>query len=667
MSKLMRRLSLSQRLSIPVMSVIILVFLCFQFITYQNYLNIEQQNLLTRTRILASGVGMNLTAAVLFNDPVVGNEVLSAFKADPLVAWVRLERPDHSVFARYENPAITFVPPSPEQQHQIASQGHHFGDDLLYLIVPVTLDNEPIAHMHIAVSLETLKEVRQTHFQISFALLLVIFAISAYVVNRIQSWVTQPIIQLNHAMTSIIKNENPAPLQPHTYDELGELVKCFNSMQVKLNERNAKIRATLRQLGDEKAFADDIIETVQHALIVVNARQQITLANEACEGVLEQKPDHLLGMKIDAAIRPEAPDAFQSKMQAVLNGERQFDHTVVVGTNPHGDTRYYQITSRPLHKRQQTLFAIEDVTKRQLAQRQRKMAAKVFDSSQDAIMILSGAGKIQMVNPAFTQYLGYDAREVIGRHFHRFIDVATFGRMEQLILRELAQTGHWQGEINQRCKDGSYIPLLVRINNIKDSHDLQTVLIASDLRSMKEMKRLEHLATHDPLTNLANRSKLCEEIDHLLMAQQQSQQLFAVLFIDLDDFKQINDNYGHNAGDMVLKIIAERLNRTVRRSDLVARLAGDEFVTVIYPVGQQADVVLTSQRILRRIREPIKLEQETQVNMGASIGCYYVHPEQGLTVEDILRRADKAMYGAKLSGKGQIIEFNTYHPGPRSA
>ncbi|UTV26681.1 diguanylate cyclase domain-containing protein [Photobacterium atrarenae] len=662
MSKLMRRLSLSQRLSLPVMSVIILVFLCFQFITYQNYLKIEQQNLLTRTRLLASGVGMNLTAAVLFNDPIVGNEVLSAFKADPLVAWVRLERPDHTVFARYENPAVTFIPPSPEQQHQVVSQGHYFSDDLLYLIVPVTLENEPIAHMHIAVSLETLKEMRLTHFQVSFTLLLVIFAISAYVVNRIQYWVIQPITQLNQAMTSIIKNEKPAPIHPHTYDELGELVKCFNSMQAQLNERNAKIRATLRQLSDEKAFADDIIGTVQHALIVVNGQQQIILANEACRDVLELKPLNLTGMRIEEAMHPETPDTFQAQLQAALSGQRQFDHTVVIGANPNGETRYYQITSRPLHQQLQTLFAIENVTERQQAERQQKMAAKVFDSSQDAIMILSGGGKVQMVNPAFTQYLGYEAQEVIGRHFHRFIDVATFGRMEQLILRELERTGHWQGEINQRCKSGSYIPLLVRITNIKDSHELQTVLIASDLRSMKEMKRLEHLASHDPLTNLANRSKLCEEIGHLLSTQQQSQQLFAVLFIDLDDFKQINDSYGHNAGDLVLKIIAERLNRTVRRSDLVARLAGDEFVTIIYPISQQADVVQTSERILRRIKEPIKLEQGEQVGMSASIGCYYVHPEQGLAVEDILRRADKAMYGAKLSGKGQIIEFNTYHP-----
>lgn len=663
MSRLMRRLSLSQRLSIPVMSVIILVFLCFQFITYQNYLKIEQQNLLTRTQILANGVGTNLTAAVLFNDPVVGNEVLSAFQADPLVAWVRLERPDHTVFAQYENPDIPFVPPSPAQQHQITRQGHHFGDDLLYLIVPVALDGEPIAHMHIAVSLQTLQAMRLTHFQISFSLLLVIFTISAYVVNRIQYWVIQPITQLNQAMTSLIKNEKPAPIHPHTYDELGELVKCFNSMQAQLNDRNAKIRATLRQLGDEKAFADDIIETVQHALIVVNAQQRITLANEACQDVLELKPAHLAGMRVEAAMHPELPAPFRTQMQAVLSGQRQFDHTVIIGANPNGETRYYQITSRPLHKQQQTLFAIEDVTKRQQAERQQKMAAKVFDSSQDAIMILNGSGKVQMVNPAFSQYLGYDAQEVVGRHFHRFIDVATFGRMEQLILRELEKTGHWQGEINQRCKDGSYIPLLVRINNIKDSHELQTVLIASDLRSMKEMKRLEHLATHDPLTNLANRSKVCEEIEHLLSTQQQSRQLFAVLFIDLDDFKRINDSYGHNAGDLVLKIIAERLNRTVRRSDLVARLAGDEFVTVIHPVSQQADVALTSERILRRIKEPMKLEQDIQVNMAASIGCYYVHPEQGLVVEDILRRADKAMYGAKLSGKGQIIEFNTYHPG----
>ncbi|RWX56973.1 diguanylate cyclase domain-containing protein [Photobacterium chitinilyticum] len=664
MNKFFKRLSLSQRLSIPVMSFIILVFIGFQFITYQRFLKIERENLLSHTQVLANGVGMNLTAAVLFNDHIDGTELLSAFKADPLIARVRLEHLDHSLFAQYINADIEFISPTSKQQHDVSVQSYHFGREMLYLMVPIMMDGEPIAHMHIAVSLKTLQQMRITHFKISILLLITLCAITAYIINRVQSWVTQPITQLNNAVNRIIKDENPSPIrsQIQTSHEVGELVNGFNSMQKKLNERDAKIQATLNQLGEEKAFADDVIETVQHALVVVNQQGKITLANDACLYVLGLPAATAQGLSLSDVLHTEQPDTFRQQLDQVLNGQKQFDHALMKSAISTGQSRTYEIISRPLEHRRQTLFAIEDVTKKQHAERQQQMAAKVFDCSQDAIMLLSGSGKITMVNPAFSKYLGYNADDVIGKHFHQLLDLTKYSKLQRSIQQALKKTNHWQGEMNQLCKDGTYIPLFVRINRIQDSHrsEVQTVVIASDLRSMKKMRRLEHLATHDPLTNLANRSKLRQELRQLLTKRQTASAVFAVLFIDLDDFKTVNDSYGHSSGDKVLQIIAERLIRTVRKSDIVARLAGDEFVTIINPVSNQDDITFTCERILARIMEPISLRKKIQLNIGASIGCYYVFANESLDVDDILRRADKAMYSAKLSGKGQIIEFNQF-------
>ena len=664
MSKLISRLPLSQRLSIPVMGFIILAFISLQFITYQTFLKIEKDNLLSQTQVLANGVGMNLTAAVLFNDHLDGTEILSAFKAAPLVARVRLEHPDHSLFVQYINPDIEFISPTQEEQHDVAKQSYHFGPEMLYLTVPVMLDDEPIAHMHISVSLKTLQEMRITHFQVSFMLLLAIIALTAYIINRVQAWVIRPISQLNLAVNRIIKDESPSPITPETqtYDEVGELVSCFNSMQKKLNERDAKIHATLNQLSEEKAFADDVIATVQHALLVVNQTGIITLANDATLSVLDLPAIKAKGLSLTDVLHTEHPHLFNNRLEAALDGQQQFDHEIMKGATPSEQPRTYQIVSRPLEHRKQTLFAIEDVTKKQQAEQQQKMAAQVFESSQDAIMLLSDSGIINMVNPAFSRFLGYHPDEAIGRHFHIMFDLGKDSKVELAIRQALKKTNHWHGEMSPVCKDGSFIPMFLRINRIQISHsdEFQTVVIASDLRSMKKMRRLEHLATHDPLTNLANRSKLHQELVQVLSKQKSKSSVFAVLFIDLDDFKTVNDTYGHSAGDKVLKIIAERLLRTVRKSDMVARLAGDEFVTIINPVTSRNDISFTCKRILARIIEPISLGKKTQLNIGASIGCYYVYPDESQDVDDILRRADKAMYGAKLSGKGRIIEFNQF-------
>lgn len=667
MSKWIERLSLNQRLSIPIMSFILLVFLGFQLFSYLSYLAIERDNLLTRTQILADGVGMNLIAPVLFNDAISAQEILATLKADSLIVRAQLERADHQRFAEYTNSAFTYVHPTAKQQQQIIDERHVFGTEILYLIVPVMLNDEEIAHIHIAVSLQALQDMRISHLKISLFLLLLLCGTSFYIINRLQSWIVTPITQLKSGMRRIILGDKHQPIPQGQYanDELYELTRGFNNMAETISQRDHELRQAMNELSEEKAFADEVVETVQHALVVVDIHGMVTLTNKSCGPVFAQPVDKLMGKSLIEIIAPVERHAFQQLLNNVLTKNEQLNHLLIDGNQYSGDVRTYQIVSRPLRHRTQTLFAVEDVTKRHLAERQQKMAAKVFDNSQDSILLLGPDGQITMVNSTFQRLTGYKEREILGKHFLQLVDPMEFEQIREDIDYSLDFSNQWHGEIHTHSIDNEQLPLFVRINRISNTHnqEQQTVVIASDLRSTKEMKRLEHLANHDPLTNLANRVKLHQTLQASLVQQNTTRETFAVLFIDLDGFKNVNDNYGHDVGDQVLKIIAEKLRRTVRNSDMVSRLAGDEFVILLSTVKQVFTVKQTCQRLFQRICEPMIINNKT-LSVSASIGCYYVNARDEQDTDDILRRADKAMYEAKLLGKGQIIEYNSKEEEP---
>ncbi|GAL06577.1 diguanylate cyclase [Photobacterium aphoticum] len=605
---------------------------------------------------------------MLFNDAHSAQEILSALKADSLIVEARLELNSHELFAQYTNNKFGAVKPTLEQEQEIITNGYLFGQEMLYLIVPIMMDQEEIAHMHISVSLHALQEMQITHLKFSLFMLILLLANSFYIINRLQHWIVKPITQINEGMRRIIKGDKHQPLtqSQYTNDELYELTDGFNNMVDTINQRDHEIRQAMNELGLEKAFADEVVETVQHALIVAEPNGTITLANKACERVFKQSPASLIGLPIIEVLKPIEREATQQLLSSALQNNRQIDHLLLDSAHQTG-TRTYQIVSRPLHHHLQTLFAVEDVTEHQKAERQQKMAAKVFDNSQDAILLFGQDGNVSMVNNTFLRLTGYQERDILGQHYLQLVDPDEYAQIQDDIKFSLVMENHWNGEIQVKTTENELVPLLARINWITDNHgqDRQTVVIASDLRSMKEIKRLEHLANHDPLTNLANRAKLYQALQSQMVQQATTRKSFAVLFLDLDGFKGVNDTYGHDVGDQVLKIIAEKLRRTVRKTDMVSRLAGDEFVILLSAAHDAMAVKYTCQRLFERICEPMQITGHA-VTIGASIGCYYVHADDYQDVDDILRRADKAMYEAKLMGKGQIIEYNEGLPEPDS-
>ncbi|MBP2699601.1 diguanylate cyclase domain-containing protein [Photobacterium lucens] len=655
----MNALSFNQRLYLPLVFFVVSLFLVFQTLGSYKYIESEKQNLVNRTNILATGIGTNLTAAIQFDDPLTANEILSAFCADPMIVSVSVMKDLKTVFAKFQNEELPVVIPTEAEKTIAHREGHVFSHNHLFMVVPIYIEGEQLATLNIVVSLSVLEDIKASQIEVSMYLLVTLVLVSIFVVHRLRHWMISPIRQLNDAMINVIHFDQTDTIEQSSAskDEISALIDCFNTMIIKLNQRESKIKHTISQLENEKAFADDVISTVQHALLVVDRTGRILLANESCSSLFPYSPQALQARHISKVINPIESDTFQKQLQAVLKGNAQFNHELIKAKNGKG-AAIYQVVSQPLPHKQQILFALEDVTEKCHAERQQQLAAKIFENSSEAILLLDSRGHIEMVNRAFSRLIGLKRSKLVGKYYRSVITASDNLPMKKEIMMALSLHQQWQGEcaIYNRQRKVS-IPLQLKVNQIIDSDTQasQIVIMASDMSSVKEAQRLAHIAQHDTLTHLPNREFLHRYLIEQLSATRV--ETMAVLFIDLDGFKFVNDTYGHEIGDQVLQIVAKKLMMSIRQNDIVTRLAGDEFVAVLNPVKTREPILKIGSRIINNLSQPINIKGHI-IHVGASIGCYYIEPDDVTGIDSVLHCADMAMYQSKMQGKGRITEFN---------
>ena len=293
-----------------------------------------------------------------------------------------------------------------------------------------------------------------------------------------------------------------------------------------------------------------------------------------------------------------------------------------------------------------------DVTERHRVEEQRRLALRVFQSSHDGIMITDAHGVILDVNQAFSHLTGYDRDETIGRSYRLLDsghhDEAFFEQMFDTIARQ----DHWLGEIWNRTKSGAISVVLMTISVVRDATGQLThyVGVFTDITRRKESEqRLEHLAHHDALTDLPNRSLFRDRLLQAIRASQRDQGMLAVLFIDLDHFKEVNDTLGHVAGDSLLIEAARRIVGCVRCSDTVARLGGDEFTVIVHDAGDREVAADIAEKIITALASPFVLGSDS-VRISASVGIS-LYPDDAVDADLLMRAADQAMYRAKALGR----------------
>jgi diguanylate cyclase (GGDEF)-like protein/PAS domain S-box-containing protein len=291
-------------------------------------------------------------------------------------------------------------------------------------------------------------------------------------------------------------------------------------------------------------------------------------------------------------------------------------------------------------------------------ERQLKLAAAVFDHCLEAIMITDADNRIVSANRVFCQITGYSAEEVVGENPNLLSSGLQDKAFYHAMWREIQEKGAWQGEISNKRKNGSVYPEWLAITTLADGNGRITNHIGmfSDISKRKAAElHIRQLAMHDPLTGLPNRYLLKARFELALATALRNGEYLALLYVDLDNFKSINDTLGHHAGDLVLQEVSHRLQGLFRSSDTVSRLGGDEFLVVINAVDSTADARCTARKVLDTLGEEMVICGRSLV-VTPSIGIA-VYPLDGADLETLIGRADSAMYRAKRQGKNNFLFY----------
>lgn len=309
-----------------------------------------------------------------------------------------------------------------------------------------------------------------------------------------------------------------------------------------------------------------------------------------------------------------------------------------------------------------TSMLIRDITERKHAEQQLRIAAAVFDA-QEGMVVTDADNMILRVNRAFTEITGYTAEEVVGRNMALFKSGRHDATFYAQMWQSLREQDTWQGEIWNCRKNGEVYPEWLTITAVKDADDVvaQYVATLTDITLRKAAEdEVKQLAFYDPLTQLPNRRLLSNRLQQALAASARSNRLGALLFIDLDNFKTLNDTLGHDVGDRLLQQVARRLAACVREGDTVARLGGDEFVIMLVDMSEARPEALTQteivgHKILAALNEPFALAARPY-HCTASIGATLFRGQRH-GVDDLMKRADLAMYDSKAAGRNTLRFF----------
>ncbi len=326
-----------------------------------------------------------------------------------------------------------------------------------------------------------------------------------------------------------------------------------------------------------------------------------------------------------------------------------------------GDWRWIHHIGRPFNDVDQNFLGyictLFDITERRRAEAGLRVSAVVFEHATEAIMITDARGRIEAVNPAFAKITGFGPEESVGRPANLLRSGFHDDSYYADIWRAVMTLGSWQGEIINRRKNGEIFPAWLSITTIRNEADLivRMVGVFSEVTSSRAShQRLMHLAHHDALTSLPNRLLFGARAQHSIERCAREGGRLAILFVDLDRFKPVNDLLGHKVGDQVLRDVAARLTSVLRSEDTVARFGGDEFVVLVERVEDDADARRVADKLLGVF--PIKVERGgTRLTVSASIGIS-IYPEDGRTVEALIDTADHAMYRIKQGGRAALAE-----------
>ncbi|MDY6943481.1 MAG: PAS domain S-box protein [Pseudomonadota bacterium] len=414
------------------------------------------------------------------------------------------------------------------------------------------------------------------------------------------------------------------------------------------------------KLVESEQYYRAVFDQNPFPVFVTNTEGRIVSCNAAAGALLASSPTELAGATINELVESTDKDATWNAFRAALDGKMQ--HLVTQGVRRDGVHRDIECTLVPIvvdgESRGVTCIA-DDVTELRKAEEGLRLSAKALESVAEASAITDLSIRIVSVNKAFADITGFSGPEVKDKTPFDLMTDSNDPDLVSTIATAIAQAGHWQGEMWLARKDGEEYPVLMTISAVYDESGAVThyATVFTDISQYKRYEeRLEFMAHHDFLTRLPNRALFQERLENAIARAARHESMVSVLFIDLDQFKSINDSLGHGIGDDLLVKVSERLGGLVRGTDTVARLGGDEFAVLLEDLKDDQDLIRVADKIIAAFGSPFELEgYELFTSASMGIVCY---PSDGEDAETLLKKADAAMYQAKDYGRNNYRFFS---------
>jgi diguanylate cyclase (GGDEF)-like protein/PAS domain S-box-containing protein len=424
---------------------------------------------------------------------------------------------------------------------------------------------------------------------------------------------------------------------------------------------NIELRNTRKRLRT-------VLDGVESGVITISEKGIVESFNRSAERMFGYEAAEVLGRNVNMLM----PEPFHSEHDGYLESYLRSGVRKVIGKKRevrgrHRDGRVFHmaldVSEALLDDRRSFIGSVRDISERKAEETELRIAAAAFESV-EGIVVTDAGGTILRVNRAFTENTGYSAEECIGRNPRMLKSGRHDAAFYQTMWQTLLATGRWEGEIWDRHKNGEVCPKWLNISAVKDAEGAVTHYVGAhqDITERKQAEqKIAELAYYDQLTGLPNRTLLLDRLKQAITASARSDSHVALLFIDLDNFKTLNDTLGHDQGDLLLKLVARRLTQCVRAGDTVARLGGDEFVAVLADMGTSGqEAANRTEAVGEKILAA--LGQDYQLDTGAyrstsSIGATLFKSNR-TSIDDILKQADLAMYKAKYAGRNALRFFD---------
>jgi diguanylate cyclase (GGDEF)-like protein/PAS domain S-box-containing protein len=397
-----------------------------------------------------------------------------------------------------------------------------------------------------------------------------------------------------------------------------------------------------------------ILDNVMFGVMFVRHRRVVS-ANRRCEELFGYSNGELAGGSTSLVFRSESEFAMAGVDQYAILAEGNYVTEERQYRRCDGSIFWCLVSGYaldPQRPNEGSIWVFADVTERKQAEEKLRLSATVLEHIADGVMVIDGTGRIVAINPAFTQITGYTEIEALGQDSSLTRSSRHDTSFYQRLWEDLADSGFWRGEIWNMRKNGELYLECLTVSAVRDNHDLIShyVAVFSDITKVKESQdKLDHMAHHDPLTELPNRLLFHDRLQHALPRAARSAEQLAILFIDLDRFKNVNDTLGHHVGDELLKQVAIALAGQLREGDTLARLGGDEFIVLLENVEGHCGAGHVAEKLVAMFEQPFMVS-DYELFVTGSVGIS-MFPNDATDLNMLIRNADVAMYQAKARGR----------------